>query len=174
MKSMMIVCVAAVAILGWGAYASEPEVLPSFAKDGAVTWLCYSEGGAMSGSDFAVVVDLERHASGTFTGKLVRVVQTQMPSDGMTVHPTDKWSEIVRQLDASDIPSWPDKFDNPTICDGSVWQLKLMKGTNVVRRIWRANDAPPKFREFYKIIRGVDGYEKYPLKDYLIQFIEKP
>ena len=67
MKNMMIVCVAAVAILGCGAYAYEPEVLPSFAKDGAVTWLCYSEGGAMrSEMDYAVVVDLEGHALGMF------------------------------------------------------------------------------------------------------------
>ncbi len=78
MKNMMIVCVATMAILGCGAYASEPEVLPSFAKDGAVTWLCYSEGGAMSGMDYAVVVDLEGHALGMFTGKQVRVVQTQL------------------------------------------------------------------------------------------------
>ena len=173
MKNMMIVCVAAVAILGCGAYAYEPEVLPSFAKDGAVTWLCYSEGGAMSGMDYAVVVDLEGHASGMFTGKQVRVVQTQLPSDGMTVLQTDKWSKIVRHLEASDIPSWPDVFGNPTICDGSVWQLNLMKGTNVVRRIWRSNDAPPKFSEFYKIIRDVDGFEKNRFKDYLIRFIEK-
>ena len=173
MKNMMIVCVAAVAMLGCGAYAYEPEVLPSFAKDGAVTWFCYSEGGAMSGMDFAVVVDLERHASGMFTGKQVRVVQAQLPGDGMTVLPADKWSKIVRHLEASDIPSWPDEFSNPTICDGSVWQLNLMKGTNVVRRIWRANDAPPKFREFYKIIRDVDGFEKNRFKDYLIRFIEK-
>ena len=34
MKNMMIVCVAAVAMLGCGAHASEPEALPSFAKDG--------------------------------------------------------------------------------------------------------------------------------------------
>ena len=173
MKNMMIVCVAAVAILGCGAYAYEPEVLPSFAKDGAVTWLCYSEGGAMSGMDYAVVVDLEGHASGMFTGKQVRVVQTQLPSDGMTVLQTDKWSKIVRHLEASDIPSWPDEFGNPTICDGSVWQLNLMKGTNVVRRIWRSNDAPPKFSEFYKIIRDADGFEKNRFKDYLIRFIEK-
>ena len=157
MKYMMIACAAIVATLGIGAYASEPDGLPSFAKDGEVTWLCYSEGGAMSGMDYAVVVDLEGHASGMFTGKQVRVVQTQLPSDGMTVLQTDKWSKIVRHLEASDIPSWPDEFGNPTICDGSVWQLNLMKGTNVVRRIWRANDAPPKFREFYKIVRGVGG-----------------
>ena len=111
----------------------------------------------MSGMDFAVVLDLEHYASGTFTGKQVRVAQTQLPSVGMTVLPADKWSQIVRYLEASDIPSWPDEFGNPTICDGSVWQLNLMKGTNVVRRIWRANDAPPKFREFYKIVRGVGG-----------------
>jgi hypothetical protein len=173
MKNMMIVCVAAVAMLGCGAHASEPEALPSFAKDGAVTWFCYSEGGAMSGMDFAVVVDLERHASGMFTGKQVRVVQAQLPGDGMTVLLADKWSQIVRQLEASDIPSWPDEFSNPTICDGTVWQLNLMKGTNVVRRIWRSNDAPPKFCEFYKIIRDVAGYEKYPLNDFFIQSIEK-
>ncbi len=173
MKYMMIVCVASLAILGYGAYASEQEVLPSFAKDGEVTWLCYSEGGAMSGMDFAFVVDLEHHASGTFTGKLVRVVQTKPPSDGMTVHPADKWSNIVRLLEAADIPSWPDVFGNPTICDGSVWQLNLMKGTNVVRRIWRSNDAPPKFNEFYKIIHGVDGSEKNPFGDYFIRLIEK-
>ena len=173
MKYKMIACVAVAAILGCGAYASEPEVLPSFAKDGAVTWLCYSEGGAMSGMDYAVVVDLEGHASGMFTGKQVRVVQTQLPSDGMTVLQTDKWSKIVRHLEASDIPSWPDEFGNPTICDGSVWQLNLMKGTNVVRRIWRSNDAPPKFSEFYKIIRDADGFEKNRFKDYLIRFIEK-
>ena len=173
MKYMMIACAAIVATLGIGAYASEPEALPSFAKDGAVTWFCYSEGGAMSGMDFAVVVDLERHASGMFTGKQVRVVQAQLPGDGMTVLPADKWSKIVRQLEASDIPSWPDEFSNPTICDGAVWQLNLMKGTNVVRRIWRSNDAPPKFCEFYKIIRDVAGYEKYPLNDFFIQSIEK-
>ena len=79
----------------------------------------------------------------------------------------------MRQLDASDIPSWPDKFDNPTICDGSVWQLNLMKGTNVVRRIWRANDAPPKFRAFYKIIRDVGGSETNPSRDCFIRFIEE-
>ena len=157
MKYMMIACAAIVAILGIGAYASEPDGLPFFAKDGEVTWLCYSEGGAMSGMDFAVVLDLEHYASGTFTGKQVRVAQTQLPSVGMTILPADKWSQIVRQLEASDIPSWPDVFSNPTICDGSVWQLNLMKGTNVVRRIWRSNDAPPKFREFYKIVRGVGG-----------------
>ena len=173
MKYMMIACAAIVATLGIGAYASEPDGLPSFAKDGEVTWLCYSEGGAMSGMDYAVVVDLEGHASGMFTGKQVRVVQTQLPSDGMTVLPADKWSQIVRQLEASDIPSWPDVFGNPTICDGSVWQLNLMKGTNVVRRIWRSNDAPPKFSEFYKIIRDADGFEKNRFKDYLIRFIEK-
>lgn len=174
MKCMMIAGVASLAILGCGAYAYEPEVLPSFAKDGAVTWLCYSEGGAMrSEMDYAVVVDLEGHALGMFTGKQVRVVQTQLPSDGMTVLQTDKWSKIVRHLEASDIPSWPDEFGNPTICDGSVWQLNLMKGTNVVRRIWRSNDAPPKFSEFYKIIRDVDGFEKNRFKDYLIRFIEK-
>ncbi len=172
MKYMMIACAAIVATLGIGAYASEPEALPSFAKDGAVTWFCYSEGGAMSGMDFAVVVDLERHASGMFTGKQVRVVQAQLPSDGMTVLPADKWSKIVRQLEASDIPSWPDEFSNPTICDGAVWQLNLMKGTNVVRRIWRANDAPPKFREFYKIVRGVAGSENNPSRDCFIRFIE--
>ena len=92
MKYMMIAYAAIVAILGIGAYASEPDGLPSFAKDGEVTWLCYSEGGAMSGMDFAVVVDLERHASGMFTGKQVRVVQAQLPGDGMTVLPADKWS----------------------------------------------------------------------------------
>ena len=173
MKYMMIACAAIVAILGIGAYASEPDGLPSFAKDGEVTWLCYSEGGAMSGMDFAFVVDLERHATGVFTGKLVRVAQTQPPGDGMTVIPADKWSKIVRQLEASDIPNWPDVFSNPTICDGSVWQLDLMKGTNVVRRIWRANDAPPKFREFYKIIRGVDETETAPPRYSFFWFIEE-
>lgn len=173
MKYMMIACAAIVATLGIGTYASEPDGLPSFAKDGEVTWLCYSEGGAMSGMDFAVVLDLEHYASGTFTGKQVRVAQTQLPSVGMTVLPADKWSRIVRQLEASDIPSWPDVFSNPTICDGYVWQLNLMKGTNVVRRIWRANDAPPKFREFYKIVRGVAGSENNPYRDCFIRFIEE-
>lgn len=139
-------------LAGWAAAAADP--LPAIARDGSVTWLCYAEGGAMDGMQFGFVIDFERGATCILRNeKEVDAAAHVLPTDGLVACSAADWRLFSEWIDAADIPSWPDEFSNPLVCDGSVWELRLMNGTNLIRRIWRANDAPPKFRAFHRIFR---------------------
>lgn len=131
------------------------ELLPSFAKDGSVTWLLYTEGGR-GRWDFGFVIDLERQGFGTLLGKSVYEARSGLATNDVQVCSAEDWREIVTLLEDSDIPSWPDNFAHPYICDGTVWELQMKRGTNVVRSIYRSNDAPPKFRALHRIFEKMN------------------
>ena len=58
------------------------------------------------------------------------------------------WEKILACIEEVNIDSWLDNYRNPNICDGTLWQLELFSGTNVIRRIKGDNAAPPEFKKF--------------------------
>lgn len=118
----------------------------------------------MNGEAETLYIDFMR--KGVWAGHEGRVWDEKLAlPTNITVCTSEAWCDMGRLLAESDVLSWPKEFGNPNVCDGEVWDLYLMNGTNVVRRYWRSNDAPSRFRSFYKIKReafarvGISNYD---------------
>lgn len=133
-------------VFGNGVYP--PDLPPCLATNG-ITSLRYREWGALNGPDQRYAIDFARQrVSVEVYDHSVRAHQEPCILKGERLSRRDDWEKILACLEEVDICGWKDAYTDPGICDGTLWRLELLRGTNVVKRIDGDNAAPPAFRKF--------------------------
>lgn len=145
----------------FGASASAFE-LPEFFSANNVTELRYREWGALKGPVGTVTIEfpirrvefslynsrnLEEDGIPALHGER-RFDARRMGHDdngNVRIIEDEDWLEILKDLSAADIGVWQDRYDDPDVCDGGLWQLELWSGTNLVKRCGGSNDVPLRY-----------------------------
>ena len=134
-------------VFGNGVY---PPDLPPFIATNAITSLSYREWGALSGPDERYSIDFanRRVFVEVYNYRFLRETKNPCVLKGERLCLRKDWEKILACIEEVNIDSWVDNYRNPNICDGTLWQLELFSGTNVIRRIKGDNAAPPEFKKF--------------------------
>ena len=154
--------------LGESALAFE---LPEFFSTNNVTELRYREWGALSGPVITVKIEfairrvefslynsrnLEKDGIPAVHGERRFDVRRRGHDDkgNERIIEDENWLAILKDLSDADLGSWRDYYYNPNVCDGALWKLELLSGTNVVKRSGGSNDAP--LRYYRKLLSALD------------------
>ncbi len=154
--ALLVVFVVLSFAMGASALAFE---IPEFFSTNNVTELRYREWGALSGPvitvkiEFAIRrVEFSLYNSRIFEKDGIPAVHGERRFDVWRRGHDDKgneriiedenWLAILKDLSDAGLGSWRDYYCNPDVCDGALWELELLSGTNLVKRSGGSNDAP--------------------------------
>ena len=158
----------------FGASASA-FVLPEFFSTNNVTELRYREWGALKGPVGTVTIEfpirrvefslynsrkLEEDGIPAVHGERRFDVWRMGHDDkgGVRIIEDEDWLAILNDLSAADIGVWQDRYDEPDVCDGGLWQLELWSSTNLVKRCGGSNDAPLRhYRKLLSAFKRIGG-----------------
>jgi hypothetical protein len=67
------------------------------------------------------------------------------------------WLKFTEDIEALEISCWQDKYVEPSICDGTQWELKLkVAGKRKINK-YGSNKYPPYWKKFIKILSNYIG-----------------
>ena len=141
-------------VFGNGVYP--PDLPPCIATNG-ITSLRYRECGALDGPDQRYSIDFaQRRVSAEVYNYSFRDNANPCVLKCERLCNREDWEKLLACIEEANVVGWEERY-SANICDGTLWRVELVNGTNIVKRIDGNNAAPPEFKKFCAVKQIVFG-----------------
>ena len=130
---------------------------PSCIATNGVTSLSYREWGALNGPDERYSIDFaQRRVSAEVYNYSLRDNANPCVLKCERLCNREDWEKLLACIEEANVVGWEERY-SANICDGTLWRVELVNGTNIVKRIDGNNAAPPEFKKFCAVKQIVFG-----------------
>ena len=141
-------------VFGNGVY---PPDLPLCIATNGVTSLSYREWGALNGPDERYSIDFaQRRVSAEVYNYSLRDNANPCVLKCERLCNREDWEKLLACIEEANVVGWEERY-SANICDGTLWRVELVNGTNIVKRIDGNNAAPSEFKKFCAVKQIVFG-----------------